>query len=164
MRASLVLTRLQGAGPLAVRSARPGWDILAGAFAAAGTLLLPVSMFLPWYRGTGAGGETLSAWGGYWFTTAEMLLLFPVGAWLALSVLAGRPLRRPAVTAVIGFAFVVTITVVIALFIARPGGNAGTADAFGGFVGLAAISTIKGGAIVMATGARGRTTSGPATA
>jgi hypothetical protein len=128
----------------------------------AGTFLLPVAMFLPWYRDAGADGGTLSAWDGYWFVIAAMLLLFLAGAALALSILAGRPLRGPAVTVVIGFAFVVTITVVIALFIARPGGNAATAAAFGGYVGLAAIGTIKGGAIVIATNTRKRMTSGPA--
>jgi hypothetical protein len=118
-------------------------------------------MFLPWYRNAGAEGGTRSAWGGYWFVIAEMLLLFLVGAGLALAVLAGRPLRGPVVNVVIGFAFVVTITVVIALFIARPGGNAATAVAFGGFVGLTAINTIKGGAILMAINASRRMTSGP---
>jgi hypothetical protein len=118
-------------------------------------------MFLPWYRNVGTDGGTLSAWSGYWFVIAEMLLLFLAGARLALGVLAGRPLHGPAVTAVIGLAFVVTITVVIALFIARPGGNAATAAAFGGYVGLAAIGTIKGGAIVMATDTRKRMTSAP---
>jgi len=156
MRTNLLLIRFQGAGPFAVRSARSGRDNLAGVFAAAGTLLLPVAMFLPWYRDTGTDGGTLSAWGGYWFVIAEMLLLFLVGAWLALSILAGRALRGPAVTVVIGFAFVVTITVVIALFIARPGGNAATAVAFGGYVGLAAINTIKGGAILMTINAHRR--------
>ena len=70
----------------------------------------------------------------------------------------------PAVNVVIGFSVLVTITVVIALFIARPGGNAATAVAFGGFVGLAAINTIKGGAILMAINARSRMSSGPALA
>jgi hypothetical protein len=163
MRTNL-LTRFRGAEPLAVRPAWSGRDNLAGVFAAAGTLLLPVAMFLPWYRDIDIDGGTLSAWGGYWFVPAEMLLLFLAGAWLALSILAGRPLRRPAVTVVIGFAFVVTITVVIALFIARPGGNAGTAVAFGGYVGLAAIGTIKGGAVVMAASTRERMTSGRALA
>ena len=37
-----------------------------------------------------------------------------------------------------------TITAVIALFIARPGGKAAMAVAFGGFVGPAANGTIKG--------------------
>ena len=156
--------RRRGARGLPARSARSSRDNLAGAFAAAGALLLPVAMFLPWYRDAGAGGGTRSAWSGYWFVIAEMLLLFLVGAGLALGVLAGRPLRGPALNVVIGFAFLVTITVVIALFIARPGGNAATAVAFGGYVGLAAINTIKGGAILMAANARGRTTSGPALA
>jgi len=121
-------------------------------------------MFLPWYRDADADGGTLTVWGGYWFVIAEMLVLFLVGAGLALGVLAGRLMAGPAVNVVIGFAFLVTITVVIALFIARPGGNAVTAVAFGGFVGLAAINTIKGGAILMAINARRRMVSGPALA
>ena len=164
MRANLLLTRFQGAGPPAAKSARSGRDRLAVALVGAGTLLLLVAMFLPWYRDTDGDGGTLSAWGGYWFVIAGMLLLFLVGAGLALGALAGRPLRRPAVNVVIGFAFLVTITTVIALFIARPGGNAATAVAFGGYVALAANGTIKGGAIVMATSTRKRMTSGPALA
>ena len=164
MRTNLLSTRSQGAGPLAVRPARASRDNLAVALEGAGALLLPVAMFLPWYRDVGADGGTLSAWGGYWFVIAELLLLFLAGAGLALGVLAGRPLRGPAVAVVLGFAFVVTITVVISLFIARPGGNAASAVAFGGYVELAAIGTIKGGAIVMATSARRRMTSGPAPA
>jgi hypothetical protein len=126
-------------------------------------LLLPVAMFLPWYTTTGGGG-TLSAWGGYWFVIAGMLALFLSGAWLALGILAGRPARGPALGVMTGLAFVVTITVVIALFIARPGGNAATAAAFGGYVGLTAINMIKGGAIVMTVGARRRVTRGRARA
>ena len=57
-----------------------------------------------------------------------------------------------------------TITAVIALFIDRPGGKAAMAVAFGGFVGLTAINTIKGGAILMAINARRRVPSGPALA
>ena len=146
------------------RSVRSSRDNLAGLSAAAGTLLLLVAMFLPWYRDADADGGTLLAWGGYWFVIAEMLVLFLVGAGLALGVLAGWLMAGPAVNVVIGFSFLVTITVVIALFIARPGGNAATAVAFGGFVGLAAINTIKGGAILMAINARSRMTSGPALA
>ena len=119
--------------------------------------MLPVAMFLLWYRDADADSGTLSAWGGYCFVIAEMLLLFLVGVGLALGVLDGRSLRGPAVTVVIGFAFLVTITAVIALFIDRPGGKAAMAVAFGGFVGLAANGTIKGGAIVMAINDRRRT-------
>ena len=149
------------AGWLPASSGRTSRDNLAGILAATGALLLLVAMFLPWYRDADADGGTLSAWGGYWFVIAEMVVLFLVGAGLALGVLAGRPLRGPAVNVVIGFAFVVTITVVIALFIARPGGNAATAVAIGGFIGLAAINTIKGGAILMAINASRRMTIGP---
>ena len=144
------------------RSVRSSRDNLARVLAGAGALLLPVAMFLPWYRD--ADGGTVSAWDGYWFVIAEMLVLFLVGAGLALGVLAGRLMAGPAVNVVIGFSFLVTITVVIALFIARPGGNAATAVASGGFAGLAAINTIKGGAILMAINARSRMTSGPALA
>jgi hypothetical protein len=52
-------------------------------------------MFLPWYRDADAGGGTLPAWGGYWFVIAEMLVLFLVGAGLALGVLVGRRGQHP---------------------------------------------------------------------
>ena len=151
------------AGPPAARPTRPSRNIPAGVLAGAGTLLLPVAMFLPWYR-SASGGGTLSAWGGYWFVIAEMLLLFLAGAWLALSLLAGRPLRGPALHLITGLAFAVTITVVIALFIVRPDGNTTSAAAFGGYVGLAAINTIKGAAILMTIHAQRRVTGGPARA
>jgi hypothetical protein len=157
-------TRSQGARAAAVRPARSRRDRLAALLVGAGVFLLPVAMFLPWYCDTDGDGGTLSGWGGYWFVIAAMLLLFLAGAGLALGALVGRPLREPAVNVVIGFAFLVTITLVIALFIARPGGNAATAVAFGGYVALAANGTIKGGAIVMATSTRKRMTSGPALA
>jgi len=95
MRANLLLTRVQSAGPLAGRPMRSGRDNLAGLLAGAGTLLVLAAMFLPWYRDVGAGGGTLSGWGGYWFVIAEMLALFLVGAGLALGALASRPLADP---------------------------------------------------------------------
>ena len=164
MRTHFLPAQSQGARPAAARPARSRRDLLAAVLVGAGVLLLPVAMFLPWYRDTDSDGGTLSAWGGYWFVIAGMLLLFLVGAGLALGALAGRPLRGSAMNVVIAFAFLVTITIVIALFIARPGGNAATAVAFGGYVALAANGTIKGGAIVMATSTRRRMTSGPALA
>jgi len=155
MQTSLLLRPNQSAGRPAVRPARSSRRHLAGVLAGAGTFLLPVAMFLPWYRDADSGG-TFSAWGGYWFVVAGILLVFLAGVWLTQSILAGRPLRGPALNAVIGLAFAVTITVVIALFIARPGGNTATAVAFGGYVGLAAINTIKGGAILMTINAHRR--------
>jgi hypothetical protein len=170
MQTTLLATQTPGArpsahssGPSAARPARSSRNIAAGVLAGTGTLLLPVAMFLPWYRNA-SGGGTLSAWGGYWFVIAGMLLLFLSGAWLALSTLAGRPLRGPALPFITALAFAVTITVVIALFIARPGGSTATAAAFGGYVGLAAINTIKGGAILMTIHAGHRVISGPARA
>ena len=156
-------TPTRSTGQPAARPPRSFHNNLAGVLVAAGVLLLPVAMFLPWYTDTGGGGA-LSAWGGYWFVIAGMIMLFLAGTWLALGILAGRPARGPALGAVTGLAFVVTIMVVIALFIARPGGNAATAAAFGGYVGLAAINTIKGGAILATIHAQRRVTSGPARA
>ena len=102
MQTTLLATQLTSAGlPApgarrpAARPARSSRNIPAGVLAGAGTLLLPVAMLLPWYRNA-SGGGTLSAWGGYWFVIAGMLLLFLAGAGLALSTLAGRPLRGPA--------------------------------------------------------------------
>ena len=170
MQTTLLATQTPSAGPPAhsagLPAARPAWsgrNIPAGVLAGAGTLLLPVAMLLPWYRNA-SGGGTLPAWGGYWFVIAGMLLLFLAGAWLALSTVAGRPLRGPALHLITGLAFAVTVTVVIALFIARPGGNTVTAAAFGGYVGLAAINTIKGGAILMAIHVQRLVNGGPARA
>ena len=163
MPTNLLARPIQNAGPPAVRPPRPSRNALAGVLVGAGTLLLPVAMFLPWYRDADGGGA-VSAWDGYWFVIAGMLLLFLAGAWLALSILARRPLPGPALHVIVGLAFVVTIMVVIALFIVRPGGNPATAAAFGGYVGLAAINTIKGGAILMAINARHLGTSRPARA
>ena len=154
-------TPTRSTGQPAARPPRSFHNNLAGVLVAAGVLLLPVAMFLPWYTG---GGGTLSAWGGYWFVIAGMLVLFLAGTWLALGILTGRQARGPALGVITGLAFVVTITVVIALFIARPGGNTATAAAVGGYVGLAAINTIKGGAIVLTVSARRRVTRGPARA
>ena len=120
-----------------------------------------MAIFLLWYRDA-YGGGTLSAWGGYWFVIAGMLLPFLAGAWLALSTLAGTPSRGPALPVVIGLGFAVTITVVIALFIARPGGNTATAVAFGGYVAPTAINPIKGSAILMTINAHRRVASVPA--
>ena len=161
MQTALLLTQVPSARSLAARPPRSFHNNLAGVLVAAGVLLLPVAMFLPWYTDTGGGGA-LSAWGGYWFVIAGMLVLFLAGTWLALGILAGRPARGPALGAGTGLAFVVTIMVVIALFIARPGGNSATAAAFGGYAGLAAIGTIKGGAILTMITAHRRVTSGPA--
>ena len=160
MQTTLLPAQIRSAGPPAAMPARAGRNTLAGVLAGAGTLLLPVATFLPWYRD--AGGGTLSAWSGYWFVIAGMLVLFLAGAGLTASILAGRPLHRPAVGVITGLAFVTTITVVIALFIARPGGNTASAAAFGGYVALAAIGTIKGGAVLMTISAHQRATSGPA--
>src|SRR5215469_12900926 len=126
MQTTLLPAQIRSAGPPAVTPAtmpaRTGRNTLAGVLVGAGTLLLPVAMFLPWYRDANSGG-TLSAWDGYWFVIAGMLVLFLAGAGLTASILAGRPLHRRAVGVITGLAFVTTITVVIALFIARPGGN-----------------------------------------
>ena len=147
MQTSLAQMPIRNAKSTVTSPMRPNHRGLAGVLAGAGTLLLPVAMFLPWY--TGADGGTRSAWDGYWFVIAGMLALFLAGAWLVRSILAGRPLGGHALDGIIALSFAVTIAVVVALFIARPGGNTVTAAAFGGYVGLAAIGTIKGGAIVM---------------
>ena len=45
-------------------SVRSGRDNLARVLASAGGFLLPVAMFLLWYRDADADSGTLSAWGG----------------------------------------------------------------------------------------------------
>jgi hypothetical protein len=130
-----------------------GLDRVAGLFAGAGALLLVAVMFLPWYRAAGAG-RSESAWQAYSFELALLLVLAVAGVALAAGTAAGRRVRVAATAAVTAMAFLATITVVVRLFIDRPGGNAATAVAFGGFLGLAAINTVKGGAILMIISAR----------
>src|SRR5215472_15003338 len=89
-----LLTQTGSARQPAARPARSSRNNLAAVLIGAGVLLLPVAMFLPWYRDTGGG--TLPAWGGYWFVIAGMLALFLAGTWLAVGTLAGRPARGPA--------------------------------------------------------------------
>jgi hypothetical protein len=120
-------------------------------------------MSLPWYRAADGGG-TFSAWDGYRFVAAEMVVLFLAGAWLVLRIVAGRPASETALRLIIGLAFAVTISMVIALFIARPGGNHATALAFGGYAAFLAINAIKSAAILMTIKAHRRQTSGPARA
>lgn len=161
MQTSLVPMQVRSAGAAATIPARSSRDNLAGVLAGAGALLLPVAMSLPWYRAAD-GGETFSAWDGHRFVVAEMVVLFLAGAWLALRIVAGRPARETALRVIIGLAFAVTISMVIALFIARPGGNHATALAFGGYAAFLAINAIKSAAILMTIKAHRRPTSRPA--
>ena len=130
-------------------------DKLTGLVAGAGALLLFAVMLLPWYRAR-ATGLPRSAWQADWFVLALLLALVLAGVALAAVTATGRAIGLGTAAAVTAFGFVVTITVVVRLFIQRPGGNALTAVALGGYLGLAGINTIKGSAILMIASARRR--------
>jgi hypothetical protein len=143
----------QGGRPPAISP--PGRDRVAALLAITGALSLAGVMFLPWYRADDAGSAE-SAWQAYTYVLPLLLALVLIGALLGAAAAAGRSVRFGTAAAVIAFGFLVTIIVVVQLFIDRPGSNAGTAVAFGGYLGLAAINTVKGAAILMVVSARSR--------
>jgi hypothetical protein len=133
----------------------PVRDRVAALLAITGALSLVTAMFLPWYR-TGEAGSAESAWQADTYVLPLLLALVLIGTLLAAATAAGRSVGFGTAAAITAFGFLVTIVVVVRLFIDRPGGNAGTAVAFGGYLGLAAINTVKGGAIFMIILARSR--------
>jgi len=141
-----------GPRPATSRSVR---DLVPALLAGIGALSLVTVMFLPWYR-IGDTGRVESAWQAYTYVLPLLLAIVLIGTLLGVAKAAGRSIGIGTAAAVAAFGFLVTIIVVVHLFIARPGGNAGTAVAFGGYVGLAAINAVKGGAIFMIASARSR--------
>jgi hypothetical protein len=57
---------------------------------------------------------------------------------------------------VFGLTLITTLAVVVSLFVDRPGGNATTAVAFGGYSALLGINLVKASAVVTLTAGRAR--------
>jgi hypothetical protein len=55
-----------------------------------------------------------------------------------------------------GLTLITTLAVAVSLFVDRPGGNAATAVAFGGYPALLGINLVKASAVVTLTAARAR--------
>jgi hypothetical protein len=112
--------------------------------------------FVPWYR-VGASHLPRTAWQENPVVLALLLAVVLAGAVLAGAGVSGRPVRRRASASVFGLTLIATIVVVVSLFIDRPGGNAATAVAFGGYPALLGINLVKASAAAkLALARRGR--------
>jgi ferric-dicitrate binding protein FerR (iron transport regulator) len=111
-------------------------------------LIVFAATFMPWYR---AAADQLprTAWQESPVVLALLLAVAIAGAALAAASARKRSLRRRAGATVFGLTLVTTIAVVVSLFIDRPGGNAATAVAFGGYPALLGINLVKMSAILM---------------
>jgi hypothetical protein len=142
---------------LAMTGSRPGgWHgrvqyLLAGI----GSILLLAVTFLPWYR-VGASHLPRSAWQEDPVVLALILAVVVAGAALAGAGAGGKPVPQRAVAPVFGLTLITTLVVVFTLFIDRPGGNAVTAVAFGGYPALLGINLVKASVIVTHALARRR--------
>jgi hypothetical protein len=112
--------------------------LLAGA---GGILALPVT-FAPWYR-IGTSHMTRSVWQGSPLVLALMLATALAGGVLTYAAARGRILAKRTLASVFALTLATTLVVVVRLFIERPGGNAPTALAYGGYPALLAINLVK---------------------
>jgi uncharacterized integral membrane protein len=125
--------------------------VLAGA----GSILLLIVTFLPWYR-VGPEHVSRSAWQESPLVLVLLLAVVFVGAALAYAVARGRVLAERTLVSVFALTLATTLVVVFRLFFERPGGNAATTLAFGGYPALLAINLVKTSAIVSLALARRR--------
>ena len=121
--------------------------------AASGSLVVLAVTFLPWYR-VGAGHLPRTAWQENPVVLVLLLAVTLAGAALAAAGARGVPVRRRAVISVFGLTLIATLVVVFSLFIDRPGGNAATGIAYGGYPALLGINLVKASAIATLVQAR----------
>jgi len=136
-----------GSGPAGWRG-RPAY-LLAGI----GSIILLAVTFVPWYR-TGTSHLPRTAWQEDPIVLALLLAVVLAGAALAGAGARGRPVRRRTLASVFGITLITTIAVVLRLFIDRPGGNAVTAVASGGYPALLGINLVKASAVAALAPAR----------
>ena len=121
--------------------------------AAIGSILLLAVTFVPWYR-VGASHLPRTAWQENAIVLALLLAVVLAGAAVAGAGARGKPARRRALASVFGLTLIATIVVVVRLFIDRPGGNAATAVAWGGYLALLGINLVKASAVALARSGR----------
>jgi len=129
-----------GSRPGRLRRRAP--SLLAGI----GSILLLAVTFLPWYR-VGPGQLTRNAWQQDPLVLALLLAVVLAGAALAAAGARGLPVGPRAGASAFGLTLIATLVVVFSLFIDRPGGNAATAVAFGGYPALLGINLVKASAV-----------------
>jgi hypothetical protein len=124
--------------------------------AAIGSAVVLAVTFVPWYL-VGSSHLPRTAWQENPVVLALLLAVVLAGAAQAAARALGRPVRRRAVASVFGLTLIATLAVVFSLFIDRPGGNAATAVAFGGYPALLGINLVKASAVAtLALARRGR--------
>jgi hypothetical protein len=134
---------------IGITGSRPaGWRrripyLLAGL----GSILVLAVTFMPWYR-VGTSHLPRTAWQENPVVLALLLVVVVAGAALAGAGARGRPVPQRAVAPVFGLTLITTLVVVFTLFIGRPGGNAATAAAFGGYAALLGINLVKASVMV----------------
>lgn len=109
--------------------------------------------FVPWYR-VSTSHLPRTAWQQDPIVLALLLAVVLAGGALAVAGARRRPVRRRTVASVFGITLIATIAVVVRLFIDRPGGNAATAAAFGGYPALLGINLVKASAVALARSGR----------
>ena len=122
--------------------------------AAAGSLLSLAVLFLPWYQvGPGHAARTLAGQDPVMLVPMAAVIL--AGGALATGLARGKTPAARTLRAVFMLTFATTLAVVFTLFIDRPGGNAATMLAFGGYPALLGINLVKASAaITLATAHR----------
>jgi hypothetical protein len=125
--------------------------VLAGA----GSILLLIVTFVPWYR-VGPEHVSRSAWQESPLVLVLLLAVVLVGAALAYAAARGQVLAERTLVSVFALTLATTLVVVFRLFFERPGGNAATILASGGYPALLAINLVKTSAVVSLAQARRR--------
>jgi hypothetical protein len=108
---------------------------------------------VPWYR-VGSDHLSRTAWQEDPIVLVLLLVAVLAGAVLAGARALGPALARHAAAGVFGVTLIATVAVAVRVFIDRPGGNAATAIAYGGYPALLGLNMIKASAV--ATLARAR--------
>lgn len=130
------------------------------ALAAAGSLLSLATVFLPWYQvGPGHAARTLA--GQDPVMLAPMAAVILAGGALVAALARGQAPAARTLRAIFTLTFATTLAVVFTLFIHRPGGNAATMLAFGGYPALLGINLVKASAVITLAASRVRPARAP---
>jgi hypothetical protein len=115
--------------------------------AGAGSILVLALTFAPWYR-VGHGQVSRSIWQESPLVLALLLATVLAAGVLTYAAARGRILAKRTLSSVFALTLATTLVVVFRLFIERPGGNAATMLAFGGYPALLAINLVKASAVM----------------
>jgi hypothetical protein len=138
---SSLMIETTGSRPGGLRRRVP--HLLAGI----GSIVLLAVTFLPWYR-VGPGQLPRTPWQENPAVLALLLAVVLAGAALAAAGACHWPVAPRAIASVFGLTLIATVVVAFSLFIDRPGGNAATAVAFGGYPAFLGINLVKASAVV----------------